>query len=236
MNFGKTQALNVRTHATLIGPDGADVVEKPSMVYLGGLLNADGRAEHELSRRLGKAGAEFEALRRVWSRASLSISKKIRIFDACVLSSLGYSLKTTWFGVAARRRMDGFHARCLRKILGIPHAYYSRVSNAEVLRRADRQPFSTLLLEQQLLFFGGIASGDAGPIRDTMLVPGSLELVDSNAPRRCGRPRHTWAGEVLNRAVLAAGGAGNLQSILIDEPSLAKWRTVVRAHCRRQAS
>ena len=47
---------------------------------------------------------------------------------------LWYDLETTWLNAAMRRRMDGFHARCLRKILKIPAAYVSRVSDDSVLR------------------------------------------------------------------------------------------------------
>ena len=169
----RCNARNVRAQTTVTGPDGASIVEKQSVVYLGGLLNSDDWAEHGLSRRMGKAGAEFDVLRRAWSRTLLWTDRKIRIFDAGLLSYFSYSLNTMRFGATARRRMDGFHARCFRKILGVPHAYYSRVS-LEVLQRAGRQPFSATPLEQQLLIFGGIASADERPIRHARRVPGTL--------------------------------------------------------------
>ena len=53
-----------------------------------------------------------------------------------IVQKLLYGLEGAWINAAGKRKLDGFHARCLRKVLGVPHAYYSRVSNAEVLRRA----------------------------------------------------------------------------------------------------
>ena len=90
------------------------------MVYLGGILSGDGRVESELGRRIGLAQADFNALKRVWNHASLSKQKKFRIFDACIQSKLHYGLHPAWLNTAARRRIDGFQARCLRRVLGIP--------------------------------------------------------------------------------------------------------------------
>ena len=205
------------------------------MTYLGGLLHSDGRSSHELSRRLGKAAAEFHTLRRVWARSTLSLHRKLEIFAACVLSTLTYGLRTTWLNAASRRRIDGFQARCLRKLQGIQHSYYSRVPNSEVLRRAGQKALSLTLLGQQMRFLGEIACRDPGPIRDSIFKPGSLVLVDEDWARKQGRPRHTWAGEVLKRSLCAAGGSANLFRILMTERSTSEWQAVVQAYCLRQS-
>ena len=36
------------------------------------------------------------------------------IFDSCVVTRLMYGLQSAWLNQAERRRIDGFHARCLR--------------------------------------------------------------------------------------------------------------------------
>ena len=50
-----------------------------------------------------------------------------------------HSLSCSCFAAAKRRRLNGFQNRCVRQILSIPPAFISRVSTAEVLRRAQPQ-------------------------------------------------------------------------------------------------
>ena len=88
LNVAKTKVLSVRADIVVSGPDGQALETKTSMTYLGGLLHSDGRSSHELSRRLGKAAAEFHTLQRVWARSSLSLHRKLAIVVACVLSTL----------------------------------------------------------------------------------------------------------------------------------------------------
>ena len=134
--------MNIRSNGDVVAPNGQNLKQKESIVYLGGLLHSDGKATHELSRRIGLAGADFKSLSRVWSRSNLSKVRKIRIFESCILSVLLYGLRTAWFGAADQRRLDGFHARSLRRIMNIPAAFISRISNAKVFEQGRCQPCS----------------------------------------------------------------------------------------------
>ena len=69
-------------------PNGDYVVSKASLLYLRSFLCDNGSTWPELNRRVGAARAEFETLCRVWNHAVLPTAKKIRIFEACVLSKL----------------------------------------------------------------------------------------------------------------------------------------------------
>ena len=74
--------------------------------------------------------------------------------------------------------MDGFQAQCLRRILKIPAAFYSRVSNETVLKRARATQVSKRVLQQQLLYFGKIARNeDADPLRVCTMAPGSSQVL-----------------------------------------------------------
>ena len=241
LHVGKTQVLQVRSDEEVRAPTGEPLDVKASLVYLGALVSDDGRAESELSRRLGLAAADFKVLERVWAHTSLPVARKLRIFQACVLAVLVYGLKTSWLNTAARRRIDGFQARCLRRILRVPAAYYSRIPNTSVRDRARTRPLSNMLLERQLLMFGEIARMDGGPLRDTVFAPGKVELAELAGRRRRGRPRHTWAKQLQMLAVEAAGGTANLRNIIMSDA--ASWRRVVTefltlrfAHATREAS
>ena len=86
------------------------------IVYLGSLLSADGRADEELSRRLGMAGARFRELTVVWGRSRISTRRRLRLFNAYVGRRVMYALHPCWLNATERRRLDGFEARCLRRI------------------------------------------------------------------------------------------------------------------------
>ena len=81
-----------------------------------------------------------------------------------------YGLQTAWLPVAARRRLDGFHAKCLRRICGIPPSFISRVSNADVLTRAGcSMKLSSRIRVQQLVLAGRCAAAPVGtPMREAL--------------------------------------------------------------------
>ena len=74
------QLLRVRHDGHVRLPSGELVREKESMVYLGGLLSADGRMGSELSRRLGAATADFTQLEAVWKHANVSRAFKGQVY------------------------------------------------------------------------------------------------------------------------------------------------------------
>ena len=116
-------------------------------------------------------------------------------------------------------KLDGFHARSLREILGIRHSFWSRVSNQTVLDRLSANKLSLLLLEQQLLYFGKIArSADNSIIRRMIFKENSLEPSKNHILRRRGRPRLSWISEVHGHALAVTSRLGcNLEDIIFNE-------------------
>ena len=189
LHWGKTQALSICTHDCIQQLDGTLIEEKGSIEYLGALLSADGRVDSEISRRIGTATGDFRRLQKLWNHASVAVADKPYYFRTLILSRLQYGLSTICLVTAQRRRLDGFYARCLRKIMRIPSAYISRVSNAIVLDRAGEQPFSHQLLRRQLLLLGKISLAPTGsPLRDSTFIPGTLLPQVGRFVRRVGRP------------------------------------------------
>ena len=231
-NWSKLEALIVRTDATIRKPDGSAVAAKGAMVYLGGLLSGDGRIGPELGRRIGLAQADFRSLQRVWSHSALSHAKKLRIFETCVASRALYGLHTAWLNQSERRRLDGFHARCMRRILGIPAAFYSRISNAEVLRQAGTRALSASLLHRQLMYFAHISRRPAGsPLRDSVFEPGTVKLRSKTFERRVGRPRTAWSDAVHRIALQIAGTPAHLEEMMCSGRQQHRWRAAVSQHC-----
>ena len=83
--------------------------------------------------------------------STLSTARKICVFNACITSKVLYCLHTAWLNKSKLRRLDVFQAICLRKILRIPDSFISRVSNDEILSRAQNNAFSKMLQFRQMI-------------------------------------------------------------------------------------
>ena len=177
--------------------------QKNSIQYLGALISADGTIQSELNRRIGMAASDFKVLDVLWKHTKVSKKHKYRIFIACIVLKLLYGLQTSWLTKAQRTKLDGFQAKCVRKICGVQHSYWSRITNAEVLSYVDATKLSDLLLEQQLLVFGKIFRKPVNDVlRKAIFEEESDTLKLCTKTRKRGRPKLAWATEVRKIALL----------------------------------
>ena len=150
---------------------------------------------------------------RIWPTCP-SMHRKTQIFNTCVGSQLLYCLHTAWLNKAELRKLDGFHARCLRKILGIPHPFISRVSDCDVYKRGKCRPYSKTLTCRQLMLFHKVMTLPPTDARRTcMCEADSLTLLQHTQCRRRGSPRNTWGPQVYNMAIRVANNVDSLESI-----------------------
>ena len=206
------------------------------MVYLRCVLNADGNAGTELSRRLGSAREEFCNLQRIWNHSSISRSRKLEVYNACVVSKLTYNLHSLWLNKNEQGKIDALHVRCLRKVLKIAPSYYSRVSNQTVLQQAGARSISNQLLERQLLFLGDLARRENSDILKQSVLDTSTQGFAPKANtghRRRGRPKTTWSKGVFAQAVkVAAHSSQDIGYLMMNSPAArTKWSQVVRKYC-----
>ena len=201
-----------------------------AILYLGGLISNDGQAESELSRRIGNAHGEYRKLRQVWNHANLTKTQKLKFFEAFVLSKLTYGLATTWLKKAQRRHLDGFHARCLRRMLGIPAAFISRISNAAVFEQAKVRPVVEQVLNRQLLLLRRVGCSPAGSLlrKNTLVGDTAIPVVGSYV-RRVGRPRLDWTSQVIAEAVRRCGSGAIMEKALVDKGlgGERRWRALM---------
>ena len=225
LHWNKTQALSICTTEKILRPDGTPIEEKGALQYLGASIYSDGRADSELSRKLGAARAAYQQLQKLWSHANVPRKDKVQYFQMLVVSRLIYGLSSLWLVTAQRRRLDGFYARCLRRIFRIPAAFISRVSNAAVFAQAGVAPLSDQLLLGQLTLFGKVARSPEGSLlrRDTF-IPQTLRPHVGSLVRRIGRPRQTWTEELLKVATTKLGAASLETAILVD----TSWKHELR--------
>ena len=192
-------------------------------------MSADGKLGSELGRRIGEATAAFKTLRALWSHSSIGLPRKLHVFDACVVSRLAYGLQSACLNKAARNRLDGFQARCLRQILRIPSSYISRITNATVVERAQALKVSSRILQQQMLYFGGVARRSSDdPVRAAIFQPGSSETVPPPNNRKRGRPRMSWTPAIRTECLRAVGTHERLSALLQPTPQAGRaWRGAV---------
>ena len=201
IHWGKGQGLTACTDAAVHDPSGNCIQPSDSMLYLGAMVHSNGRAHTEVGRRIGAAAKDFKQLSAVWKHSSLKLTRKVELLDSMVLSKLGYALASLWLTKSDLRRLDGFHANCLRKILRIPSAFLSRVSNDKVRARAAQQPFSVRVASLQMRLFNEVltcphkAELKRVAFHGESLVPETAAWV-----RRVGRPRQNWTDQMLARA------------------------------------
>ena len=112
---------------------GQDIKEMPSLfihnyklevlyefVYLGSTITDNLSIDRELNKRIGKAAMTLSRLtKRVWSNNTLSDHTKVNVYKACVISTLLYGSESWTLHAHQKKRLNVFHMRCLRRILGI---------------------------------------------------------------------------------------------------------------------
>ena len=198
------------------------------------MLCADGQPGAEVSRRIGEAWRAYLQLERVWRHANITRDRKIDLYVGCIIPKVMYGLESLWLRQAERKRLDAFHAKCLRRVLGIPHSYISRITNQEVLSRADANPLSTTLLQRQLLLFGKIARmPDHCPQRQVLFEPSSVTLKRIVGKRPRGRPRQQWGQSVRDHALAAAGSMSDISLMLLQNSTTEHWKGVVQDYAFR---
>ena len=162
--------------------DNQKLVVTDNFTYLGSTMTDNLSLNKEIDRRIGRACGTFSQLKkRVWENRKLTVKTKISVYRACVLSTLLYGSEA-WAAYAVQeKRLNTFHLRHLRLILGIE--WHHRVTNNEVLRLADMDSIFCLLKQRRLRWLGHVRRMDDGRIPKDLLY-GELAV----GKRSQGRP------------------------------------------------
>ena len=126
-----------------------------NFTYLGSCLSSSGSLDKEISCRLAKASSAFGRLwTRVWHERGITQATKIAVYRAVVLTSLLYGCETWTCYHHHIKKLDQFHLRCLRRLLGI--TWEDRVTNQAVLHRANLPGIEAMIMQAQLRWSGHI--------------------------------------------------------------------------------
>ena len=151
--------------------------------YLGSTITDNLSLDAELNKRIGKAATTLGRLAtRVWENPKLTTKTKMAVYNASVVSTLLYGSEAWTTYSKQERKLNSFHLRSLRRILGI--SWKDKVPNTEVLHRAGLPTMYTLLRQRRMRWIGHVRRMEDGRIPKDILCG---ELAVGKRPR--GRPQ-----------------------------------------------
>lgn len=160
ISIKKTQVMYIpppglpyTTPVVAVGSETLQAVEQ--FTYLGSTMSSDCSLDAEITNRISKASAAFGALyRRLWNVAGVRSETKLKVYHAVVIPSLLYACETWTYYRRHCRLLDNFHLTCLKRILHIK--WQDRITNVEVLRRANTVGMEAFLIKAKLRWMGHV--------------------------------------------------------------------------------
>jgi hypothetical protein len=126
-----------------------------NFTYLGSTLSQVTNIDAEINNRIAKASAAFGRLREnVWERRGLSLTTKLKVYKAVILTTLLYASET-WTAYSRHvRQLNHFHLNCLRRLLHV--RWQDKIPDTEILRSAQLPSIHTLLKKTQVRWTGHV--------------------------------------------------------------------------------
>ena len=150
--------------------------------YLGTLLGVS----EDIAKRTQLASAAFGKLYKLWIRRThVSLARRMRLYNAFVLPHLVYNAGTQGLSHDDENKLDCFHRRQLRRVLGV--FFPDVITNVQLYTQTKSVPLSSLFRNARWRLFGHI-----------LRLPSSVPAVQamhtyfiarSMFPRRGGTPR-----------------------------------------------
>ncbi|XP_067880018.1 uncharacterized protein [Heterodontus francisci] len=201
-----------------IGDHALEVVQE--FTYLGSTITSNLSLDAEINKRMGKASTAMSRLaKRVWENGALTRNTKVRVCQACVLSTLFDSSEAWTTYVSQERRLNSFHIRYLWRIPGI--RWQDRISNTEVLEAANIPSIYTLLSQRRLRWLGHVSRTEDGRIPNDTLYS---ELATGIRPT--GRPCLRFKDGCKSDMKSCDIDHKSWQSVASDRQS---WRAAIKA-------
>lgn len=192
--------------------------------YLGSTVDTSNSLDCELDIRIGKASTTFGRLsERVWKNNSLSLHLKIKVYEACILSILLYGSETWCTYHRHEHRLNTFHFRCLRSIIGI--TWKDHVPNSAILSTTKSTDLYTMLRTRRLRWAGHTYRMDENRLPKAILYG---EIADARRP--VGWPKLRYK-DVLKRDLQAFGFPSATWETLAGDRAM--WHATIRSGAKR---
>ena len=222
VSIGKTKVLhqpapNTHPPAPNIIIDDTLLGNVDHFIYLGSSISCDGSLDKEIATRISKASQALGRLRnRVLIQHNIQLLTKLKFYNAVVLPSLLYGCDTWTLYRRHVKKLESFHKRTLRSILGIK--WQDRITNLEVLDRANSTSIESMLIKAQLRWVGHIIRMEEFRM-PRRLMYGELQLSKRNQ----GRPKLRYKDTVKANLQWCYIKPKELEERAVDR---AKWRAL----------
>ena len=113
-----------------------------------------GSVTDELQAKKQRMATTFRQLKPLFTNSHLSLAWKKQMHRAIILGQLTYGLGSLWVPASEIKALHKLYLYQLRVLAGIPHPYYSRVSNSQVLARTAMPSMSNLIKAEQFHYAG----------------------------------------------------------------------------------
>ena len=231
MSWGKTKVQNLGCGnpipAVTVGSDTVESVEE--FIYLGSKISSTGYCTSEVLRRIALAAGAMNSLGRVWRQKRLQLSTKLRIYESCVAAILLYCAETWTLLKSDIDRLQAFHMRCLRQIIGVK--WYDHVTNDAVRATTCAEDIGDRIKRRRLALFGHtVRLGPGVPAHDALRVSVDVRNgvpPDSSWKRPRGRPRNTWVDAI--QCDIGTTTLDDAWKLAFDRTG---WRAFVASLCR----
>ena len=184
ISIKKTQVMGLNTTTTpTLQLEGQPLEAVNDFVYLGSNISSGASLDTEIKRRIAKAASTMSRLsKRVWDNKKVTKATKMKVYQACVISTLLYGSETWATKAHQEDLLESFHMRSLRRILGI--RWQDRVTNLQVLEETGMLSIHLQLCKRRLRWLGHVRRMKDGRIPKDLLY-GELE----EGKRKVGCPK-----------------------------------------------
>ena len=136
------------------------------------------------------ASSAFGRLKKaIWSKRSISLQLKSRLYRALILPIATYASETWTLKSEDVRKLEVFERRCLRAILGITRLH--KVKNEQVYKRLCMENTITdVIKNKRLRWFGHLTR------KPNSSMVSKAYRDDFKNPRPRGRPPKRWAAQI----------------------------------------
>ena len=147
---------------TPLSVGGEEIEAVSEFPYLGSQLESSGRMMLDVEEQIAQAPKVFGALRKsVLLDSDMNISTKHKVYQACVFSVLLYGSEC-WTPLKKNlKKLDAFHNRCVRTILGVSNKqqWSKRITSLELRQRwGDTEMAAVKVMKRRLEWLGLITA------------------------------------------------------------------------------
>ena len=185
--------------------------------YLGTYLSSDCRMDREVENRISHASSAYYRLRRrVFHNHNLSLTTKIKVYDAVCLSALLYGSEAWTLYARQLKLLEAWHIKSLRSMLRI--SWWDRVTHSDILKRSHSISIESNLSRRQLRWVGHVIR-----MPDERLPKQVLYGELSEGLRSAGGQKKRFKDHLKRTLKKCEIDSGSLETNALERPN---WRSI----------